>query len=760
VSKNSAGVTVNMVTRRGTNEFRGTARFLNARRDGLGFLGQSGSDGNCKDVPDTQDCDSVFKSGKGINNITEYGFEAGGPAVTDRLWFWGSYGVSDIRQNNAGGGADDTLLENTAVKINGQITASNSGTASWNNGDKKKFGRGAGPTRPQETTWDQRGPTALWKFEDTHVFSSELYLTGAYSKIDGGFALTTKATLAAGGGRNAAESLLDKDGIWRDNYQSGYSRRPTEEIKIDGSYFFNTGDVAHELKFGGRVREASTSSLFNWPGRNIFHYAGEAYAGNNGTPDYFSLLRYPDGQTFTQDYTSLWIQDTIAQGNWTFNAGLRWDLQEGTIGGASTAGVIPRFSCPTCVLPPVTADGRDAGFDWSTIVPRLGATYALGEDRDTLLRASFAMFPEQLQTGDINNLNGTTYSYATYAFTDLNGNDKWEENEPVGDLIGAFGFNPDDPLEVANRVNKGLKPSMTMELILGVEHSFLPEFVVGANVTVRGIDDILDEQSLVTGPGITEPLGRVWGISDFQPDGQACGQTPGGESCTDAWTLRPGFSRTGGTYLTNGPREREYVGFSLNFNKRLSNQWGLRGFVNFGEAEWKVPSNYFNAADPNPRESGGDQDGATYTVESSGSGRGNIYLNSTWQANLTGLYQVAPDRPWGFTVSGNIYAREGYPVLYQVRKRATNDITRTHNIQGKNTDNFRTDDPFTVDLRVEKEFTATGNVSLTFGLDLFNALNEATVLARNPRSDLSTYDWVQDNLSPRIWKLGVRVSWR
>ena len=66
----------------------------------------------------------------------------------------------------------------------------------------------------------------------------------------------------------------------------------------------------------------------------------------------------------------------------------------------------------------------------------------------------------------------------------------------------------------------------------------------------------------------------------------------------------------------------------------------------------------------------------------------------------------------------------------------------------------------TVDLRAEKEFSATSDVSLTFGIDLFNAFNEATVLARQPNVGFSTANWVRDNISPRIWKLGVRVSWR
>ena len=41
-------------------------------------------------------------------------------------------------------------------------------------------------------------------------------------------------------------------------------------------------------------------------------------------------------------------------------------------------------------------------------------------------------------------------------------------------------------------------------------------------------------------------------------------------------------------------------------------------------------------------------------AENSGTGsgnKGNVYVNSKWAYNFNGLYQVAPDRPWGFNVA-------------------------------------------------------------------------------------------------------------
>ena len=264
VTKNTPGVGVNLVTRRGTNEFRGTARFLSAKHDGLGFLGQSSSDFQCSDLAATQDCDSFEVSQ--VNNIAEYGFEAGGAAIQDRLWLWGSYGVSDINRQATGGGPFVTNLENVSIKANAQIAPNNSAVASWNNGNKTVAGRDRGPTRAEETTRDQRGPSAYWRLEDTHIFGSSLYMNGSYQKIDGGFQVKPRSGCLDASCSLEQETLWDSDGVWKQNWINGFARRPEDAFKLDGSYFFSTGEVDHELKFGGRYRAAQDLSNFNWPG--------------------------------------------------------------------------------------------------------------------------------------------------------------------------------------------------------------------------------------------------------------------------------------------------------------------------------------------------------------------------------------------------------------------------------------------------------------------------------------------------------------
>ena len=246
VTKSSSGVGVNLVTRRGTNDFRGTARFISARDDGLGFLEQSASAFSCADLTPSQDCASFVPSK--IEVVNEYGFEAGGPVSLDRVWLWGSHAVNDLSRQATGGDFEDTLLERTSVKLNAQLGSANSAVLSWNSGDKRVVGREAAPDRAPETTVDQRTPSTIWRFEDSHVFGANLFLTGAYQKVDSG------AELRPQGWDSGLEVLWDADGIWKQNWWFSHWDQPQDAIVFDGSYFFGGGSLSHELKLGGRHR--------------------------------------------------------------------------------------------------------------------------------------------------------------------------------------------------------------------------------------------------------------------------------------------------------------------------------------------------------------------------------------------------------------------------------------------------------------------------------------------------------------------------
>jgi hypothetical protein len=760
VTKASAGVSLNLVTKRGTNEFRGSGRYFLTDADGyFGALEQGDSNIDSELAPGQESL-----SGNQINNVLDFGFEAGGPVMKDRVWLWGSWGKNDIKMFAAGGTPDDTFLENSAIKVNAQLMSANSLVASFNNGEKQKFGRNAGPGFDTDATWNQRGPTGIYKVEDTHVFNSNLFLTGTWSKVDGGFAVVSQGVVRAGcSGLDcpfSVEPLFDEDFVRKNSYYQYPSSRPSEELKADGSYFFNSGSsMTHELKYGARLREFESSTQFLYPGRNIAHYAGVWWGISDPDIDVVEGAR-GSWPSVNQNYTSLWAQDTMSLSKWTINAGLRWDIQD----GENPAELIPANPAFPEILPAIDFPGNDAdGLEWNTISPRVGVTYALGEERKTLIRGSYSRFAQALYNDVIGNLNPTGFSWAYQTFEDLNGNNMWDGPEEPATLFGWSGFDPEDPTAVSspNRNDPGLDPAMTDEIILGAEHSFLPEFVVGANFTMRQVTDIIDDLRLIRDASGVE---RVETLDDYVIVRQHEQTLPDGTVVNyPEWNLREGLSPTGGTYLTNGGREREYTGIGLNWTKRLANQWMMRGFVNYALTDkWIVPDTFMTYTEGrNPSVGKSDCDGCTYAVQSAGSGnKSDVYLQTGWSWNLNGMYQVMPDRPWGFNVAANLYGRQGTALPYYDNYTGPGDgINRSISVVA-DTDDFRTDDVFMTDVRLEKEFAATSGMSFTFSIDGFNVFNENYVLQRERRLNSSRANYLDETVSPRIWRLGVRLNWR
>lgn len=763
----TGGVTLNMVTKRGTNEWKGSARYLTDRDSWESKTSFDRGDLAAGGPQNRNNPQPPFKAGNRIVSVDDYGAEVGGPIVKDHLWIWGSYGRQKVSLLTVSDVSDKTDLESKNAKLNAQITSNNSATLFYLNGNKVKNGRNAGPTRPQETTWNQTGPTNVYKAEDTQIFSSNFYLTALYSHVKNGF------TLAPQGGTGLNAVPFRDDGlVWHNSFVLYDTVRPQDQGKIDGSTFFNTGSVAHELKYGVGYRQAKVTSLSRWP--------GAGYEIGIGAPNYvYAVLSRDSKPVVSLKYTDFWAQDTLTFGNLTINAGIRYDRQKGHNDPSSVQAnpVFPEL------LPAVNYPGADSGFTWTSVTPRLGLTYALGKDRKTLLRASYSRFADQLGSAVaawLNPLYPPGYVYG-YAYNNL-GNGKLTHGDFVPN--GAYGptVNPvTKGLLVSNAVDPNLTPPKTDEVLLSVEHSLLPEFVIGLNLTYRHLTDLLDGERLVfdgngLDPSNLNSIGRVATPNDYElstihhtprpcwnPDGTSCGTLV-------YYELKPGITTRNGFFLTNGNDSQTYKGASFTFNKRLANRWSLRG--NFSLSDWTWNRSASENLDPtitlptsNNRGQGiqnGDQ-----VVEGSGTGsgsKGNVYINSKWSYDVTGLYQIAPDRPWGFNVAANLYGRQGYPAPYFqrfVRSTISDNfgLGTAVLLNGEKIDTHRFPDVNLMDARIEKEFSIR-DVGLTLGIDVFNVFNKSTILQRALALNRPTGNYVQEITSPRIFRIGARFSFR
>ncbi|HEX4954909.1 MAG TPA: TonB-dependent receptor [Thermoanaerobaculia bacterium] len=763
VSLGTAGVAMNMVIKRGTNELRGSGRYL-VTDDSW----QSDLDFDASDLGPGQE---RFEQGNAIVEILDYGVEAGGPVVKDRVWAWGSYGVQDIdlltlagvRGSTGPGSHDTTKLESWAAKVNAQLSDSNSLTAFYHYGDKIKSGRNASPLRPAPTTWNQSGPTDIYKLEDTQIFGASFFLTGMASYVGGGFALEP---VGGGFGDPSFPNVVRQpDRVWQNSFLGVSTDRPQEQAKVDGNYFFQVGASSHELRFGVGYRKATVESFSTWPGLQIVGRADQ------GLPDFFcdgnpncyvGFTRTDRNVSDEVEYSTAYVQDTLTLGSLVANLGLRWDLQQ----GHNNPSTIPAAPVPIRdeagnVVPSGGAfAGGDPGFEWDDLSPRLGLTYALGEQRKTLLRASYSRFADQLASGTVSNTNPANYQYGFFAWGD-NGDLAITPDE-VGAFIGYAGIDPQlGGLRTINATDPNLEAPITNEVVLAVEHSLRPELMVGLSATFRRYSGVLDLDRLIIDEG--SPLGsigRPHTAADYEVGTVLTGTLPDGTPYSaPVYTLKPGRSFNGGLYLNNSDREQDYAGYSLTAHKRLAQGWMLRAHVTYSDWTWDVADSELE--DPTRLLPGRFEDGGAVLLGAGNtSGQfGNVFINSDWSFNVAGLYQVAPDQPWGFNLAANVSGREGYPLPYNLEVDLGDGLGGRNVLVVDDVERYRAEDVYVVNARVEKELQL-GEWALALSLDGFNLLNNNEVLQRETEVGAGVGDFVREVVSPRVFRLGARVSFR
>ncbi|HEX3127021.1 MAG TPA: carboxypeptidase regulatory-like domain-containing protein [Thermoanaerobaculia bacterium] len=743
----TGGVVLNMVTRRGTDRWRGSAHLYysdSGLRSGLDFdeseLAQPGPWNRNRSQPS-------FKQGNRIVKVEDYGLELGGPLVRDHLWIWGSYSVPQVNLLTISDYRDDTNLEAGNLKLNAQLSRSNSATLFFWQDEKEKHGVGAGPLNPPETTWDQSRfgprPTST-KLEDSHIFSPRVYASAFIAQTNGGFRLTP------GGGDHI--TFLDDASVWHNNNFAYQSERPHKQVRGEASVFFDTRGLSHELRFSAGYRQVDLQSSTRWPG------------GGWEFSDGSLLLSRSSKIDLRGEYTEAFIQDTLTSGRLTVNAGVRYDRQ----GGRNRPVTVEANPVAPDLLPAASWEGGDVGFEWENIVPRLGATWALTEDRKTLLRASYSRYADQLDTDTGAFLSPFYTPQYLYFYTTNNGGPVLTRDEILDEFAGASGgINPfTGETLISDGIDPNLSAPLTDEVLLGLERALRPDFVVGLRATWRRDTDILDQELLVfddanpRSPKNLQSIGRLHRRDDYVPAGTTQATAPDGRTYTVTyWTLKPGVTSRGGHFLRNGDREREYRGLILTFDKRLSNRWMLRGNATLSDWKWKIPDSAIE--DPTNLSNGGVVDDSDVVVRGGGRFQ-NVFTGSPWSYAITGLYQIAPQRRWGFDVAGILTGREGYPVLYSQRVLRTSVGAGLVNVPlTSDVGAYRYPDVHVLDLRVAKEFPLLRDgAGLTLSLDCFNALNSAYVLQRQSLLGQTNSDFVLEVLGTRILRLGARLSLR
>ena len=317
----TGGVGLNFVVKRGTNRFRG------------GFKGYFTNDAlEAANVPEELKVASpgglpALTPATADHNqqISEFGFDVGGPIVRDKAWFWGSWVKQDIRLVRATGNLiDKTILKTTNLKGNWQATSKDMISVLWFLGEKEKFGRGTGAAsfEPPSATWNQGSffpegrPHGLLKFQDDRVLSSNMFATVKYAYYGTGF------TLFPGGGLDQQAGISALQARSFGSTRALQFLRPNHTIAADLTNFFNAMGASHEIKYGVNWRRADAFSQELWPGDRVVGFE------NSATDKRARLYREGSASNRTE-YFSLYLGDTFSRDRLTLDLGVRYDQQSG-----------------------------------------------------------------------------------------------------------------------------------------------------------------------------------------------------------------------------------------------------------------------------------------------------------------------------------------------------------------------------------------------------------------------------------------------
>jgi hypothetical protein len=385
-------------------------------------------------------------------------------------------------------------------------------------------------------------------------------------------------------------------------------------------------------------------------------------------------------------------------------------------------------------------------------------TVALDASGRTIARASYSRYASQLSPSLIGVINpSSSVGSATYRWVDLNGDHFAQNNEVLTNLrlTQAGGFNPANPTAVvsANQVDPNLKAPRTDSFVAGVDRELMPHVALQVNYSYTRTTDLFGNLAA----NITPRVGVT--LADYSAGPTLTGTLPDGTTYSVPTFVANGakvVAGGGGFLTTTVPGySTDYHGVEVAFVKRLSKGWmGRVGFSlnNARDHFESAAGRYDTNGNPTPTPNEPLVDGGQFAPSSSASsGSGTVYINARWQFNANGMYQA----PLGIEASGSVFGRQGYPYPL-FRQQALGGETLSVLVT-PTVDYFRYDNVWDTDIRAARPFKMQSFTLRVVG-DVFNLFNANTVLVRNNNILSTTFNQIAQNLSPRIFRIGVEVK--
>jgi hypothetical protein len=707
----AGGVSINMVTKDGGNQWRGQVRY-NFANDNLQATNHEAAAAAAAAVGNTFLGNPTLKT-------YDLNVSGGGKLVQDRLWVngtirkWVVNKLVNARNPDGSQALDDNDLVNYSGKLVASVTSNNKLSASylWNN--KIRGHRRDTPpnTVPDIAALKQTNPASTTQAKYTGI-KGRLVFESNFSVMDG----QTNYLYQDGTPANAIRRV-DNTLSTGDFAASREEHQPNSRYQFDNIFTYAANGLggSHMIKGGvqwGRLYYESQQTVL---GDHYVEYS-------NGNAAQIREWNTPTNPKNIAKVAGFFVQDAWSTGRLTLNLGLRYDNYNG---------ILPDQSNPGGTFIAARSIQEKTAIKQNIAVWRTGASYDVMGTGKTALKASYSRYGLQVGIDRVTNVNELSAGNRTCPWTDPNKDGIFQLSEVNVAQCSAFSggvstFYASDGVDwpYSDEVTAGVETQVATGLRVGAM------FYYRTNRAQFGQRNTLVPTSAYTPFTFTVPNGPGGTVTSTKP------MTVTAYNLAAALVSAQNNIRDNDAFL-----DTDYKGVEFTLMKRLQ-RWQMVAGLTLGKNEGGV-TNGTDLNDPN------------VTIHP----KGIIGNDSKVAFRLSGSY----DLPKEIRIAGAFIGNTGYPYqsTFQITRAAAAlqgvALTRaTQTITLSDRGDERLAAVKTADIRISRAFRF-GTRRITPDINFFNIGNAAPVVALNNAVG-ATYLAPNEILAPRIIRVGFSVD--
>lgn len=706
----AGGVSINMVTKDGGNQWRGNARY-NFANDDL----------QSENFADTRALTPSFLGNPTVKTY-DFNLSGGGALVQNRVWVngtirkWVVNKLVNARNADGSQALDDNDLKNYSGKVVTQLTTNNKLTFSYLWNDKiRGHRRDSSDIIPDIASVVQTNPVQTTQAKYTGIRGSLVYESN-FSVMDGQTNYTYQP--------DTAPDAIRKVDIGRGEVFFASTReehQPNSRHQFDNVFTFGKSGFGgeHLLKAGVQWGRLYYSSDYSVRGDHYVEY-------NNGVPLRVRQFNTPVVSENIATVTGFFIQDSWSLNRLTLNVGGRWDKYVGKLPDQERPG--NRF------IGPASFPGREV-ISQSRGVWRLGASYDVTGSGRTAAKASYSRYALQVGIDRVTSVNPVSSGNRTCPWSDPNGDGRFQESEVNTAQCSSFSGG------ATTNYAPGIRWPYSDEATAGIETQLPGAVRVGAMFYYRTNRDQYGSRNLAV------PTSSYTPFQVTVPNGPGGTRANPKPMTVTVYNLAPNLVSANQTVRDNDPYlNTTYKGIEFTATKRFSARWQMQAGFTVGQNRGGT-TNGTDLNDPN----------VTLYPE------GVIGNDSETAFRLSGSYRL----PWDISVAGSMIANNGYPYVstYAVSRAvaaasgvALTRASQTVVLSERGEERYPNVTMF--DLRFSRQFRFGGGRSFTPQIDVFNISNADTIVNHNvavgPNYLLPSGG--DPILSPRIIRVGFSLN--